>query len=231
MANVIIVAGDTGTGKTTSLENLNSEETFLINVLNKPLPFKGSKGKYNIEKKNLAPTDNYDVVQKNLDILFTKIKTGEKKTKNIIIDDSLFLMTTELFDRSRETGFTKFTEIGKHMQELIKKCIYCELDINIVFMFHTEDDYNEKTKVGKKIKTIGQLLEDKYNPIATVTTCLFTNVSYNENKEAQYCFLTNRTLIDGIEIPAKSPKGMFDLRISNDLSLVFSKMENYYKGI
>lgn len=227
MARVTIVCGETGTGKSTSIKNLDPKETYIINVLNKPLPFKGSKSLYSTEAKNTKSTDSYQEVYGLLEAINTKAP----HIKNIIVDDIGFVMTTELFARSKETGFTKFTDIGLHMQQIISYAKNMREDINVVFMFHEEDDVSDRIKVGKKVKTIGNLLEDKYNPLGVVSCALFTNVSYEDKTgEAKYSFITNRTLKNGLVIPAKSPDGMFDtLEIPNDLSLVFKAMDEYYK--
>ena len=59
MSNLIVILGESGTGKSTSLRNLDPQETFIINVLNKPLPFRGYKKLYNAENKNFLESDNY----------------------------------------------------------------------------------------------------------------------------------------------------------------------------
>lgn len=229
MAKVTIICGDTGTGKSTSIRNLDPKETYIINVLNKPLPFKGSKSLYNESVKNTKSTDSYDQVRKLLEVINTLPET--KHIKNVIIDDVGFVMTTELFGRSKETGFGKFTDIGLHMQQILSYAKEMREDMNIVFMFHEEDDVSDRIKVGKKIKTIGNLLEDKYNPLGVVSCALFTNVTFDDKTgEAKYSFITNRTLKNGLVIPAKSPQGMFEtLEIPNDLSVVFKAMDEYYK--
>lgn len=48
MSNLIAIVGPSGCGKSSSIRNLNSEETFIINVASKPLPFKGWRSKYTI---------------------------------------------------------------------------------------------------------------------------------------------------------------------------------------
>ena len=224
MANVLIVAGPTGTGKSTSLRNLDPKETYVINVLNKPLPFKGSKGMYTEDKKNIQNTDDYFQVK----ALLEAIPVKRPEIRNIIVDDVGFVMTTEFFKRSHETGYNKFTDIGKHMQEILETAKNLKQDLNIVFMFHDDDDYNDKTKVGKKVKTIGSLLDDKYDPLAIVSIALFTNVSFDKEGKASYEFITNRTLVNNLIIPAKSPEGMFEKKIPNDLKLVFDKVHEYY---
>lgn len=114
------------------------------------------------------------------------------------------------------------------MQKIISSAIALREDLNVVLVFHEEDDTNEMAKVGKKVKLIGKMLEDKYNPLATVTVTLFTNVKMDKDGSAEYRFITNRTKVDGCIIPAKSPDGMLDLIMPNDLKIVFEKMHEYY---
>jgi hypothetical protein len=225
MAKVVIVAGDTGTGKSTSIKNLDPKETYIINVLNKPLPFKGSKSLYNEANKNIASVSDWGTVK----TLIEGVSKNRPEIKNIIVDDIGFVMTSEFFDRSSEKGFDKFSDIGKHMQAILNSSKNQRDDLNIALFFHDEDDMSEKFKVGRKIKTIGQLLEDKYNPLAIVSVALFTNVSFDKDGQADYGFITNRSLIGNIMIPAKSPDGMFtQTKIPNDLALVFKAMDEYY---
>lgn len=222
MANVIIVAGDTGTGKTRSLANLNPDETVVINVLNKKLPFKGSGNMYSAEKKNIFVMDKWSDIVKTVQGIPPTIKT-------LVIDDIGYVMTGELFERSSETGYSKFTDIGKHMQQIIFAAKNVRTDVNIVLMFHIDDEYSDKVKTGKKLKTIGAMLEDKYNPLGVVTIALFTEVSFNADGNPTYSFITNRVNINGVVTPAKSPEGMFPIRIPNDLKVVFDKIDEYYK--
>lgn len=218
MAKVIIIAGGTGTGKTRSIKGLDPETTAVINVLNKPLSFREAK-----EYKNVFHKDKWDAIVK-------LIRGVPDKITNLILDDIGYVMTGELFERASETGFNKFTEIGKHMQQILYEAINMRPDLNIFFMFHTDDEYSDKVKVGKKLKTIGQLLEDKYDPLGVVTISLFTEVSWDKEGSPVYSFITNRVNINGIVIPAKSPEGMFEsIRIPNDLSLVVNAISEYYK--
>lgn len=152
MAKVTIICGDTGTGKSTSIKNLDPSETYIVNTLNKPLPFKGSKGLYSETKKNTKSTDSYQDVGN----ILKGINDQAPHIKNVIIDDVGFVMTTELFARSKETGFGKFTDIGLHMQQIISYAKSMRDDMNVVFMFHEEDDVSDRIKVGKKLKTIGK---------------------------------------------------------------------------
>ena len=46
MSNTVLVIGQSGAGKSTSLRTLDPKTTFIINVLDKSLPFKGFKKNY-----------------------------------------------------------------------------------------------------------------------------------------------------------------------------------------
>lgn len=225
MSNVVIICGDTGTGKTRSLKNLNPDETYIINVLDKALPFEGSRSMYNADKKNIYSTDDWNLIHN----MIISLPEKRPEIKNLIIDDLGFSMTAEFFKRSAETGYTKFADFGKHMQMILSACKNIKTDLNVALMFHEDDEYSDKLKTGKKVKLIGQMLDDKYNPLAIVSVCLFTDVSYNKTGMAEYNFITNRIKVDDVVIPAKSPEGMFDnIKVPNDLAMVFEKMNSYY---
>lgn len=100
MSNFVIVLGDTGTGKSTSIKSLNPNETVIINVLGKRLPFKGSNSMYNAENKNLFVMSDYNSVLSMLDT----INKNAPHVKNVVLDDSVYILRTEFFDRSKERG-------------------------------------------------------------------------------------------------------------------------------
>lgn len=100
MANVCMLLGKSGTGKSTSIKNLKPEETIIFNTLKKRLPFKGSQNLYNSEKKNLFNVDDYQQLITYLQSISDKVST----CKNIIIDDMIYIMRKEYFKRAKETG-------------------------------------------------------------------------------------------------------------------------------
>lgn len=102
MANNVIILGKSGTGKSTSIKSLNPKETVVFNVLKKRLPFKGSNSLYNTENKNLFQIDEYATLIQYLN----SIDQNAKHIKNIIIDDSIYIMRKEYFKRAKETGLT-----------------------------------------------------------------------------------------------------------------------------
>jgi len=225
MANNCIILGRSGTGKSTSIKNLNPKETVIFNVLKKRLPFKGSNALYNIENKNLFIIDEYTQLIQYLD----SINTKALHVKNIVIDDMIYIMRKEYFRRAKEAGYTKYTELAQHFQQIISTCENMRDDINIFFILHSEDITSDNSITGYKVSTIGKLLDSQYNPVEVVPMVLYSDIKYDDKGNATYGFYTHRTMNGTIEIPAKSPNEMFtEDFIPNDLALVVKAMNEYY---
>jgi hypothetical protein len=217
MSNTSLIIGESGTGKSTSIRNLDPSETFIINVLNKPLPFKGYKKSYTLVSAdgslgNYYSSDKYS----NIEIVIKKINAKRLEIKTLIIDDFQYLMSSEFMDRALERGYDKFSEIGKHAYDLLKLLPTFREDLDIFILTHSE--CNESGKM--KIKTIGKMLDEKI-----VIEGMYAMVLQTELINGTYNFITQG---DARHI-AKSPLGMFDQRnIPNDLSFVKQKMSAYY---
>lgn len=102
MANICLILGKSGTGKSSSIKTLNPKETVIFNVLKKRLPFKGSKSIYNEENKNLFNIDDYATITQYMQ----GINKNAQNIKNIVIDDSTYIMRKEYFKTAKITGLT-----------------------------------------------------------------------------------------------------------------------------
>jgi len=225
MANCVIVMGTSGTGKSTSIKTLNPKETVIINVLGKRLPFKGSAAMYNNENKNLFQIEDYNTLNQ----LLVSIDSNAPHVKNIVIDDSMYIMRKEYFKRAKETGYGKYTELAQHFQSIIQTCENIREDVNVFFMMHCEEIISDGTIVGYQVATVGKLLQNQYNPIECVPILLFSATQYDDKGNAAYGFYTHRCKLGTVEIPAKTPADMFtDDFIPNDLGLVTKAMNEYY---
>jgi hypothetical protein len=217
MSNTSIIIGESGTGKSTSIRNLKPEETFIINVLNKPLPFRGYKNMYTRVSAD-GSTGNYYTsdVYEHIEIVIRKINAKRPEIKTLIIDDFQYLMAGEFMSRALERGYDKFSEIGKHAYDLLKLLPTLREDLDIFVLTHSEA--NESGKM--KVKTIGKMLDDKIT-----IEGMYAMVLQTELTDGNYHFITQG---DSRHI-AKSPMGMFETRnIPNDLAFVKTKMNSYY---
>ena len=224
MANLIASVGTSGSGKSTSIRNLNPSETFIINVASKPLPFKGWKTNYKIWNKenpsgNLVNTSSVEIISK----ILAYIEKNRPEIKNVIIEDSQYLMGFEAMDRAKEKGFEKFTDIAQKFYSVLKTAIGMRDDLNVVVTCHSENigtpDYPQL-----KIKTIGKMVDNVITVEGLFTYVLFTDISRDENNNVVYSFITHS---DGTNT-AKSPLDCFDEdKIPNDLAYVLQKIDEY----
>jgi len=217
MSNTSLIIGESGTGKSTSIRNLEPKETFIINVLNKPLPFRGYKKNYSMVSVDGA-TGNYYASNKyqNIEIVIKKINTKRPDIKTLIIDDFQYLMANEFMSRALERGYDKFSEIGKHAYDLLELLPSLREDLDVFVLTHSELSDSGKMK----IKTIGKMLDEK-----VTIEGMYAMVLQTELTDGSYNFITQG---DARHI-AKSPMGMFDTRnIPNDLAFVKQKMSAYY---
>lgn len=199
----VLILGESGTGKSASLRNFPNDAVAVINVANKPLPFKNKIASFS--------TDDYMKVEKHVKQLS---KDGKK---SIVIDDAQYLMANEFMRRATERGYDKFTDIAKNFWSLVKMVEELPDDVIVYFLAHIERDPNG----NEKIKTIGKLLDEKITVEGMFTIVLKTNVT-----DGQYYFLTQNNGHDTV----KSPIGMFPTyAIDNDLYYVDNKIRNYYE--
>lgn len=225
MSNLVIVLGSSGTGKSTSIKTLNPEETVILNVLGKDLPFKGSRANYTREKKNLIQSAKWDSISS----MMQSISKNMPNIHNIVIDDAIYIMRTEFFDRSKETGFNKYNELADHFRRIIAEGNSLRSDITVFMMLHTETVEADGSVIGYKASTVGKLLDKMYNPLESVSITLFAQPKYDDKGKPEFGFWTHPMKVNGIEIPAKSPAEMFEEDfIPNSLQLVLDKMHEYY---
>ena len=223
MANLILVMGKSGTGKSTAIRTLDPTKTLIINVLDKMLPFRGAKRLYNKENHNFYCISNYNKVM-------MYVKGASDRLKNvttIVIDDATYLMRNELFEKSYLKGYDKFIDIAKNFHDLLILIPSLRDDINVFLIMHSEDVSNGSDPEGYKCSTVGKMVDDKFNPLDCVTVCLFSGIKFDDGKP-EYGFYTNATQVNGKLIPAKSPDGMFDeIFVPNDFKAISERINEY----
>jgi hypothetical protein len=223
MASKLIgIVGSTGTGKSTSIKHLNPEETYIINVAKKELPFKGSETLYNAEKKNYREVDEAVEITR----LLQNISQKAPHIKNIVIEDSNYIMGFNIVARATEVGFTKFSIMARDMVALFQEARKLRDDLKVFYFTHPETIEEGGEIVGYKIKTAGKLIDNQILLEGLLTMCLYTFVEENKDGSVTYNFVTNRFR----KFPAKTPDGMFaDIKIPNNLQLVADTIDEYYK--
>lgn len=202
----VLILGASGSGKSSSLRNFDPNEIGIFNVAGKRLPFR--------KKLPTINTHDYNTIKNVL---------AMQQYKSYAIDDSQFLMADEFFNRAKERGYDKFTDIGVNFKSIIDYVLdETPDDVIVYFLHHTELTADNS---GVKAKTIGRMLDEKLTVESLFTIVLMADI---ENKE--HIFITNS---DGTN-PCKCPmdyeanKPMFDYKISNDLKFVDTTIREYY---
>lgn len=199
MAIPVLILGESGTGKSASMRNFQPDELAVVNVVGKPLPFRGR-----FESLN---GDSYRQIKKF-------ISATDKKA--IVIDDAQYLMANEFMRRATERGYDKFTEIAQNFWDLINAIQKLPEDVVVYVLAHIERD----NAGNEKIKTIGKMLDEKITIEGMFTVVLKTVVA-----DGVYNFATQNSGNDTV----KSPIGLFTTAlIDNDLKVVDTAIREYY---
>ena len=222
MASKLIgIVGFTGTGKSTSIKHLDSKETYIINTAKKELPFKGAEKLYNAENKNYREIDEITEITR----LLKTISEKAPHIKNVVIEDSNYMMSFRMAEKATEVGFTKFTILAKDMVELFREARKLRDDLKVFYFTHPETIEDGGEIVSYRMKTSGKMLDNQINLEGLFTICLYTHVEEQKDGTASYNFITNRFK----KYPAKSPDGMFtEIKIPNNLQLVSNTIDEYY---
>lgn len=196
----VLLIGQSGSGKSTSLRNFKGDEVAVVNVLGKPLPFKSDI--------KAGKCDDYATILK-------AIANTEKKT--IVIDDANYLITNEFMNKSSVKGFDKYNELANNFWNLINGIKAIDGGKTVYLIMHEDTDENGNVKP----KTIGKLLDDKVNIQGMFTICIR---SMFEN--GNYIFRLKTNGQDCV----KTPFGMFENdTMENDLKEFDKVVREYYE--
>lgn len=197
----ILIEGESGSGKSFSIKGLPPNDTGIFSVEKGRLPFKGD---FKVKKR---------ATYKDINTIFKK-----QKLKRYVIDDSQYLLVNELFDRAKEVGYQKYTDMAVSFRNLVHNVNYLlPDDVIVYFLHHTETDPN----TGKvKAKTVGKMI-DQY---LTLEGCFDIVLLATVDSDGHW-FITQS---DGYTT-AKSPEGMFPgIKIQNDLGYVDKCVREYW---
>ncbi|WP_440464388.1 ATP-binding protein [Psychrobacter sp. ASPA161_6] len=206
MAIVTLVLGNSGSGKSFSMHNLDPNLCGVINVMGKPLPFRAGKA---FRKLN---TDNAYEINDRLPTF---------KAPIVIIDDFQYVMANEFMRGVTDEGggnsvFQRFNRIGQNAWNILNTAINnTSPDQRIYILSHIEE-IEGKTK----IKTMGKMLDEKIVLEGMVTIVLQTAI-----RNGEHFFMTKN---DGTTT-VKTPHEMFNSElIPNDLNAVDDAICDFY---
>ena len=215
MATVICIAGESGTGKTTSMRNVDPKTTMYIDCDKKGLSWKGWKNSFNAENKNYLKTDFPQVALQALQ----KINSDKNYAhiKLVVVDTINGLMVADEMRRSKEKGYDKWQDLAQSIYDLIDYALTMRDDVSIVFVAHTQTDHDDNGYMFTRIKTSGRKLDK------ITLESKFSTVLISKCVDGRYLFETQANFST-----AKSPMGAFESKeIDNDITAVIAALKEF----
>ena len=198
MGVCVLILGESGSGKSTSLRNFKPGTVGVLNVMGKPLPFRGDL--------QTADHANYGTIQQTL---------KANNLKCYVVDDAGYLMQLENFRRINENGYGKFSDIALHFEQVIEWATQTDADTIVYLMMHVDVDANGKAKP----RTVGKMIDEKFCIEGACPIVLYSTI-----QDGKYVFVTKGDGLNG----AKAPMDMLPDVIDNDLAEVDRLIRDYW---
>lgn len=210
----ICIMGESGSGKTTSLRNLDPKTTFIIDADKKGLSWKDWRKGFNGDKKNYLKTDFPQVALQAIQ----KVDKDEqfKHIKVLVVDTINGLMVADEMRRSKEKGYDKWQDLAQSIYDLVDYALTVREDLTVIFVAHTQTDHDENGYMWTRIKTSGRKLDK------IVLESKFSTVLLAKCVDGEYKFETQSNFST-----AKSPMGALEKEVPNDMAAVLKALKEY----
>lgn len=212
--SAICIMGESGSGKTTSLRNLDPKTTFIIDADKKGLSWKDWRKGFNGDKKNYLKTDFPQVALQAIQ----KVDKDEqyKHIKVLVVDTINGLMVADEMRRSKEKGYDKWQDLAQSIYDLVDYSLTVRDDLTVIFVAHTQTDHDENGYMWTRIKTSGRKLDK------IVLESKFSTVLLAKCVDGEYKFETQSNFST-----AKSPMGALEKEVPNDMAAVLKALKEY----
>lgn len=216
MSTAIAIMGNSGSGKTTSLRNLDPATTFIIDADGKGLSWQGWKRQY-IEGKNYLREKDPERVAAAIN----QIATRKTHVKTLVIDTANAIMIGDEMKRIREKGYDKWADLAQSVYHLVTDSLGYRDDLYVIWMFFSETVEDELSgERFVRFQTSGRKLQK------ITLEAFFPIVLHALPLDDRFVFETRAR-----QSVSKTPMGMFDsVEIPNDIAAVLKRVAEYESG-
>ena len=211
----ILIMGESGSGKTTSMRNLDPDKTMYIDCDKKGLAWKGWRKQYNTERKNYFACDDPDIV-----LMLLKRVDREEQFQNVtvcVIDTLNGMMVADEMRRSKEKGYDKWQDLAFSVYSIVDYALKVRDNLTVIFTAHSQTDHDENGYLFIRTKTSGKKLDK------IVLESKFPVVLLAKGDNGEYIFETHAN-----HSTAKTPLGAFETNtIQNDIVTVLEALKEY----
>ena len=218
MSKSILIMGESGSGKTTSMRNLEWNKLMYnlwssVDADKKGLNWKGWKEQYSLEKKNYIATSD----SKTIKSLLNKINLEQKQIKNVVIDTLNGIMIDDEFARMKEKNYDKWADLAYSIYDIITFANTLREDLTVIFVMHSQTERDETGFYFTRAKTSGKKLDK------IVVESKFSTVLLAKCVDGKYIFETKNN-----NSTVKAPLGAFETEnITNDIMQVLEALKEY----
>ena len=215
MANLICIMGESGSGKTTAMRNLDPARTYYIDCDKKGLSWRGWKTAYTPELKNYIRTSEQGKVL----ALLSGINEKCPDIHAVVIDTINGIMVDDEMRRMNEKGYDKWVDLAVAVYSIIDYALTMRDDMTVIFLAHCQTERDDFGNVWTRIKTSGKKLDK------IVLESKFPIVLLCKTVDGKHVFETQAK-----NSTAKSPLDMLPEIMDNDIAQVIDLMNEYYGG-
>lgn len=211
----VAIVGDSGTGKSTAIENLSQDRTLIINTEDKPLPFE----EYLSFKVVKAET------YKKLSTVLSQLMSESGDKYDYVVIDSFTAITefVEKYVNVAFSGFEQWKQYNGIIWEIISKIKKLPQQTFLIALPEQKDMSFGDYKSYIRIK--GKELKFGYTE-AQFAIVLYTNPIYDEDTgdmiDVELIYVPNK------KNTAKAPRGLFNKRPKNDMLYIHNQIERFY---
>lgn len=215
MANLIAIMGESGSGKTTSLRNLDPSTTYIFDADKKGLSWRGWKAQYNEGNHNYVAMDDNALILDRL--RYINVNPTLAHIKTVVIDTMNGIMVADEYARKDTKGYDKWADLAWAVWGIVDYALTMRDDLTVVFLAHSQTERDESGALFTRIKTSGKKLDK------LVLESKFTTVLNSKVINGEYVFVTRDP-----SSTAKAPMGLFKTDIiPNDITEVIRALDEY----